>query len=85
MPSGRTYGIDNADKSKRDAADTAEVESNARKFVGFVKLAAAASVWQSVSAPVTPLVVSNEPADTNPMRPGTGVTVSGVMWVVSKQ
>src|SRR5258708_3749066 len=85
MPSGRTYCIDGADKSKRDAADTVEVESSARKLTGFVKPAAVASLWQSASAPVTPEVVSKEALDTNAIRPAAGVYVSGVTWEVSRQ
>lgn len=85
MPSGRTYGIDIADKLKRDAADTVEVESNARKCVGFANPAEAASLWQSASAPATSEVVSNELADRKATRPAAGVYVSGVTWEVSKQ
>ncbi len=85
MPSGRTYGADVADISKRDAAGAVEVESSARNVVGFARPAAVASFWQSVSAPDTPWLVANDPFDTNASRPGAGVTVSALTWLVSKQ
>jgi len=70
---------------KRDAAEAVEVESKARKWVAFAKPAAVASLWQSASGPAEPEVVSKEPLDTNAWRPGAAVTVSGLMWEVSKQ
>src|ERR1700691_539239 len=85
MPSGRTYGADIADISKRDAADAVEVESIARNCVGFGKPAAVASAWHSASAPDTAWLVTNDPLDTNASRPGVRVTVSAVMWLMSKQ
>src|SRR5271154_5266737 len=72
MPSGRTYGADIADISKRDAAGTVEVESSARNVVEFARPAALASFWQRVSAPATPWLVANDPFDTNAMRPAPG-------------
>src|ERR1700733_1509219 len=85
MPSGRTYGADIADISKRDAADVVEVESRARNCEGFGKPAAVASLWHNASAPDTPWLVTNDPFDTNASRPGAGVMVRAVTWLVSKQ
>src|ERR1700678_3367819 len=85
MPSGRTYTADVADMSKRDAAGTVEVESSARNCVGFARPAAVASLWHKASAADTPWLVLNDPIDTNAIRPGTGVTVNAVTWLVSKQ
>src|SRR6266481_6102157 len=81
MPSGRIYGADIADISKRDAADAVEVESRARNCVGFDKAAAVASFWQRASAPDKPSLVANDPLETNASRPRAGVTVSVVMWL----
>ena len=85
MPSGRTYGIDPIVKVKRDAADTVEVESSARNVEAFANPALVASLTQSASAPVWPLVLSNEALEMNATRPVAGVTVTVLMWEVSKQ
>src|SRR5258708_27293123 len=85
MPSGRMNGKEPIVISNRDAADTVEVEINARKLVGFVRLAFVASVWHSVSAVGTPVDGSKSPLDMKATRPVTAGIVS--VWVrdVSKQ
>src|SRR5271166_6100575 len=85
IPSGRTYGADIADISKRDAAGTVEVETSARKVVGFARPAALASFWQRVSAPAMPWLVAKDSFDTNAMRPAAGVTVSAFTRLMPKQ
>src|SRR5271156_3358087 len=85
MPSGRTYGADAADISKRDAAGAVEVDSSARNVVGFARPAAPASFWQGVSAPAPPWLVANHPFETNAMRPAIGATVSALTRLVPKQ
>src|SRR5260221_13194635 len=85
MPSGRTNGREPIVMSNRDAADAAEVESRARKLLGFARPAVAASVWHSVSAVEMPVDGSKSPLDIKATRPMTAGMGIGLVCDVSKQ